>query len=115
MPDLKNILKLAEIFDQPVLEFLDSERSDDKLHDRGTTDDFPNYMVFEKGSITQNVKEHVSHGSDWPVVAGDRYPRFSSDLSEEEQYLVMCFRLMPADAQKELIDIMKDRIDKEKV
>ena len=98
VPDIKTLSKIAEIFNEPIVNFLEEEAPILRLSEPNCFDWAPSDFTFKVKNIKKEENENIIDAKD------------ASNLSSHERQIIMCFRMLPSEAQKEISEIMENII-----
>lgn len=109
IPDLKTLSRLAEIFNEPLINLLEDEERSMTLSDSGwdlPDINFSNVLISKESNKKVNIIEEDYHNE-------NQVSKFISDLSNAEQNIVMCFRMLSPEAQQKINEIIDEKIKNE--
>jgi Predicted transcriptional regulators len=107
IPDLKTLFKLAEIFQEPLINLLSSEENSLNFSDF-KDQDFDNEILendnIEPSEITEphDTDEKTSDTNNKPQSNDEKYPKYSVDLTDLEKEIIICFRMLSYASQIKL-------------
>lgn len=97
-PDIMTICKLADIFNEKISDILEGEISPVPKEKDSEVMIFPS--------------EHSALLRDSEVYRiNDFGPQFTSDLSDSERDMVLCFRLLSSKRQKKISDMVREQLE----
>lgn len=97
-PDIMTIYKLAEIFNEKISDVLEGEI---RPIPSGRNDDASGFPSKRAVLLKENDVYQID----------DFGPQFTSDLSDSERNLVLCFRLLPAKGQERISDMIRYELE----
>ena len=119
IPDLKTLIKLSEVFKEPLMNFLENEEKGMLFSDKNSSAQKEDKKIsfsgadFSKGN--KDSGDIKNENSSDIYKEESKYPKFSSDLSDTERNLIMWFRMLSSKSQFEIDKIMKEKIKEENV
>ena len=121
IPDLKTLLKLAEIFKKPLMSLLEDERSGMNFADspqfnqdhEDLKEKNKKYSKY-KQSITK-ISEIKSKKCNPKRFCKNEYPKFLTDLTTQEKDIIICFRMLSYTSQKEIKEIIEKYLKVENI
>lgn len=113
IPDLKTLLKLAEIFKKPLMSLLEDEGSGMNFSDSPQfTQDYEDLK--EKNKKYSKYKQRITKTSKIKSKkcnpkhsCKDEYPKFLADLTTEEKDIIICFRMLSYTSQRKIKEIIE--------